>query len=385
MYKSIIGVVSMCVCVFALHVHAQGGEVERFKVVNTIQIPNISVPTVVEAPLEARDVSNMSYLVHELESDTYLPYYIHETYTLWPVPVQALLNDQSRTYSALTDKKLDTSEEFLFSEIVKNEVELYLRSETPVTSSALRIDLSDFVALPQTVRISAFDPYTGIEKIVVATTIVDGNTIHFPATQSSLWKVVFTYSQPLRMTELTLIQDDVIKSMTAGIRFLVQPGMTYKIYAESDRGRVSPTVESGNLTSSEGVRVLPVTPFLTNPLYIPSDVDGDRIIDVRDNCVQVANTDQADADRNGRGDQCDDYDRDGIYEASDNCPAIPNVGQRDIDSDGIGDACDDEESRLTEKYVWVPWLGMGIAVCVLVTLFILVGIHPPKRDDSIVK
>ena len=55
----------------------------------------------------------------------------------------------------------------------------------------------------------------------------------------------------------------------------------------------------------------------------------------------------------------------------DNCPNDPNRTQRDTDRDKIGDACDIEESRLTEKYKWIPWLGIVFALIVIVVLFIV--------------
>ncbi len=72
---------------------------------------------------------------------------------------------------------------------------------------------------------------------------------------------------------------------------------------------------------------------------------------------------------NGRGDECDDYDQDGVINEKDNCPNEPNVHQDDDDGDGIGDSCDEEESRLTEKFSWLPWLGMGLAAFIIVALF----------------
>ncbi|NKI19251.1 hypothetical protein HCU74_17730 [Spongiibacter sp. KMU-166] len=75
------------------------------------------------------------------------------------------------------------------------------------------------------------------------------------------------------------------------------------------------------------------------------DSDGDGIDDQQDNCVSEANADQADLDRDGRGDVCDsDRDGDGIDNNEDNCPAVANPDQGDAEGDGAGDACDGSDS-----------------------------------------
>lgn len=61
----------------------------------------------------------------------------------------------------------------------------------------------------------------------------------------------------------------------------------------------------------------------------------------QDNCPNMPNSGQEDANGNGIGDVCDlDADGDGLQNNVDNCPLVHNIFQNDNDGDGIGDTCD---------------------------------------------
>ena len=80
------------------------------------------------------------------------------------------------------------------------------------------------------------------------------------------------------------------------------------------------------------------------------DTDGDLVLDLYDDCPDVADSAQLDSEGDELGDLCDncpftanvlqaDADLDGWGDACDNCYGLFNPSQADANGDGVGDAC----------------------------------------------
>lgn len=157
-------------------------------------------------------------------------------------------------------------------------------------------------------------------------------------------------------------------------------GLAMAAYMAAGCGGSSPAAASNNATANASAA---------------SDKDGDGVADSKDNCPSTKNADQADADKDGKGDVCDtkasgsgnsgsgsdggttvtssdsnsnstsgdsssgggnagggstgneapavDTDQDGVADTSDNCPSVANATQVNQDGDALGDVCDDDQ------------------------------------------
>lgn len=318
---------------------------------------DIVVPTVVELPFSLGDIVGYDLAVLENETGELQPWYLNSTSQETRV---------SSSDSALTDGSSKTYVEYELPEEGTGKAVITLTAAEAVTSSSLSFVFDRNVARPSSIEVRVLES-DETEKTILAESKMTGTTVSFPSTTAQTWYIEFNYSQLLRVNEVELTQENV--NLQKSVRFLAQPDYSYKVYFNADGPVDIETGESGNLTDDEGVLELSAATTKVNSSYEKMDSDEDGVPNDEDNCVNEANADQTDEDENGRGDLCDDHDKDSVINAKDNCPSEPNRYQEDEDGDGMGDACDDEESRLTEKYTWLPWLGMGLAALVIGFLF----------------
>ncbi len=351
-----------------------------FQKVKYVSNIDIKVPTVVELPFSIEEyIERDLFAVYENETKSFQPNIFVEN-EVKAIPLSVSSSYVTSLDSRLVDGKYNSYVEYPLPDTYQGYVEFFVTASEPITTSELSVFLDDNVAFPSLVEIRVGDSKNN--SIILAKTKMRSTRVVFPETTADKWIVRLEYVQPLRIVELRFNQNVKTKA-SSGVRFLAQPENTYNVYYNPDRAVKVPVGEVPNLRGDAGVMTLGAVLGENNPEYVRADIDGDGIPDKLDNCVSVANAEQADVDGNGRGDACDDFDRDRVLNNVDNCPNIPNENQTDTDADGIGDACDGEESRITEKYGWLPWFGMSIAVFVIFILFYftLKGGAKKKKDD----
>jgi len=352
---------------------------QKYKDVSTI---GVKVPTVVEVPFSEDFANRFNFAVLDTEANIFQPYYFIEKRSVARTPISVVVNGGASVGSNMLDGDTNTFTEFTLPESEQGQTQLILTSAKPITMSSITLFLEQYVALPTSIEIRVRTE-SG-EKIVLARSRMNNSMVVFPKTTSSEWTIALTYGQPLRITELVLREEGADSVASRSLRFLAQPKHNYRVYFDADRSVQMRVGEAGNLSSNTDVLVIRASQSQINDGYVIADTDGDSIPDIRDNCVSASNMDQVDENANGRGDVCDDFDKDGVVNSTDNCPNEPNLNQADIDGDKIGDICDKEESRVTEKYTWLPWAGMGFAGLVLLVLFTITArsMMTKKVDDG---
>jgi len=359
-----------------------GTSMKEFREYQDVGPFDIQVPTVVELPLTGF-VERNDLALYDTVTDTFQPYLLKIVQTVEKTEVIAQSSKGTHNDSFLVDENTQTFVDYVLPEDGIGTITITLTASESILSTSLSVLLGNYVALPTSIEIRTKDE--GTDMIVVAKKKMTGQTVTFLETKASVWEITLEYGQPLRIEEIHLAQNNLESSTEKYVRFLAQPESLYRIYKNPDRYVNIPTGESSNLNDDKDVLRVSSVPTQSNNAYTEADVDSDGIPDKRDNCVRESNSDQVDVNGNGRGDVCDDFDKDGRINSKDNCPNQPNTNQQDIDADGIGDVCDTEESRITEKYIWLPWAGMGIAALVVAGLFFVTIRGMKKKEDDVVE
>ena len=349
-----------------------------YRKLSNVPTVNIKVPTTVEIPIDLNLNQRKEAVIYDVTDKKFVASYLKSVKTNNLVNYSISVNGNIQ--SNLNDYNYNSCADFdlpLNSAI--NQASLIFNYNKEINSDNLYLSLDNYVTLP--VKLSIKAVVNGVEKTVLAPTEISSSNISFPKISSKTWIVDTSYIQPLRICEAAFGQINLINNSLYNVRFLAEKDHNYQIYFDADRSVNVSYPEAPDLANDFGVLKLVAVSGVTNPLFKLSDIDGDGIPDIKDNCVSASNTDQVDVDQNGRGDVCDDYDRDGIINIKDNCSDTPNYSQIDTDVDGMGDACDTNEGRLTEKYTWLPWVGMGLAAIVVIILFIFTALSMRKKTD----
>jgi hypothetical protein len=338
----------------------------NFRLVSSLGVHNIKVPTVLEVSLPLQLHGGM-LAVYDKTASVFVPNIVLGEIERYPVPV-SVTSDYSDTLgiNSISDGDYTTYKDFDLPSSGMGSVETSFLFAKEMRSSSIKLSFGQYVALPQSVTIKA--KVGGEYKTVLSKYKLADSTVNFKETVSEGWEIILDYSQPVRINEITIINLDNVSNYQA-TRFLADPNHEYEIYADPIVSVYPPVGEIPNLHDTNGIKKVSLAMFADNKLFKIPDRDGDGVVDLKDNCVNVANSDQLDIDQNGRGDTCDDFDRDGVINSLDNCMDKPNKDQTDIDNDKRGDVCDGEESRLTEKYPFLVWAGFGFAFFVFMFLF----------------
>ena len=206
------------------NVNSKAYIVSAFKYYKNIS-PNITKTTVIEVPFTQDSFSIPAFAVYNLTTSSFEPNFLSINVAQTGSRVEA--TGVTGNATAINDGNYGTFTEFPLTS-VSNKAEITFRFNKSITASSLSLSLDNYVALPQSISVSA--NVSGQDYIVLAPVRPSGGNIVFPKTTSSVWRVVFDYVQPLRISEMKFNDISGGGVTPRGLRFLAQPKQSYQIY-----------------------------------------------------------------------------------------------------------------------------------------------------------
>ncbi len=347
-----------------------------FRKIVPVMVPQISVPTVFDLPVDALGSIDGSYILVESNQEIPIPSFLSTNRERVPIKLQTT-DSLNRPVVArrASDRDVETYAAYDY-EPQKDEkgrdipayVTIDVTAREAFETESLSFTFGKNVKTPRTIQISVVDE-SGQEVILVTERPFHSSHVTFPITAAKHFRIALSYNDHLRISEIEFHPKNLGQKTSQKIRFNATPQQNYKLYYDADRPVNIPTGEKPQLANVKNVQVAVLGETQKNPGYKRTDTDEDGIADAQDNCVTIANADQLDKDANAIGDACEDFDRDGLINAKDNCPSVTNRNQTDSDRDGIGDECDQIENRFVERYPWLPMatvISVGIFVAFLI-------------------
>lgn len=205
--------------------------VNAFRYYKTVS-PNISVPTVLEVPFSQDSFTFPFFAIYNLTTNGFEPYVFKESVARFETGSRIEANGAVGSTDMIRDGNYETFLEFPLHEGT-NKAELTFTFDKPITASSLSFALDNYVALPQTISITA-NTASGVYTVLAPVRLYQTN-ISFPKTTAAVWHVAFDFVQPLRITEMKFNEFSPGTVVSRGIRFLAQPGQSYQIYFDTDR------------------------------------------------------------------------------------------------------------------------------------------------------
>ena len=189
----------------------------------------------------------------------------------------------------------------------------------------------------------------------------------FPKVDVKRLKIEYQTRHFLRINEVSVSGQDVAERKDELV-FFAEEGATYQLYSGARFGYKRHTPKRPQRLGTDiNTPVFPMAARGSNPGF-DNDFDNDGLTDDEDYCPKVVDSTNADIDKNGLGDVCEDPDQDNAISSKDNCPYVSNPDQKDSDLDGIGDACDKVEDRASENSDMLLYLVFGLAALMLMFL-----------------